>query len=190
MRLEERSRYRNRAAVAALVAFAVAIVLFVQDLIGTMSSTLVGFSLDDVASGYFGVMWQQLLGYGLLMFFLFAAGVFLSLWLLAPVSPSLTIMQALLRGLLAAAIGAVVVLVVNLGLGMIGPMSGAGTLFGNAFPWPGLGGTVQAATMALQVGIGAFVRQAPVVVLVVVLTWLWLQKHPSSAGVSVASAEV
>lgn len=188
--MEERVPYRSRAVVAGLAALAVAAFLFVQDLIGAASSTLVGFSLDDVASGYFGFMWQQVVGFGLLLVLAFAGGVFLSLWLLAPATPALTVRQALLRGLLAAGIGAGVVLVVSFGLGMIGPMSGAGSLFGNAFPWPGLGSTVQAATMAFQTGIGALVRQAPVVMLVVVLAWLWLQKHPSQHADPADTAEV
>src|SRR5690554_3158153 len=101
MSLEQRSHTRSRVAVAGLAAVAVAAVLFAQDLIGIASSTLVGFSLDDLASGYFGLMWQQALGFGLVLVLAFSAGTFLSLWLFAPVTSRLTVAQVLLRGLLA-----------------------------------------------------------------------------------------
>jgi hypothetical protein len=158
-------------------------------LIGAVSSLLVGYSIDLMASSYLGYLWQSL-GYGFAMLLAFAIGVFASLWLLTPLQPSLRVSQVVLCGLLAAAVGAVLVLVVSFAFGMIGPMSGSGPLFGYSFPWPDLGGALQAATMALQAAIGAFVQQAPVVILVVVLAWLWLQKHPSAVAVSAASAEV
>ena len=190
MTLETRSRYRSRVAQAGLVAVAVAAFLFVQDLIGVASSTLIGFTLDDVASGYFGAMWQGLAGFGLVMLLLFAGGVFLSLWLIAPILSTLTLKQTLLRGLLATAVGAVLVLLFSLAMNLIGPFSGAGPLLGNAFPWPSTDGAIQAFTMSLQTGIGALVRQAPVVLLVVVMAWLWLQKHPLEQAVSADTAEV
>jgi len=190
MTLETRSRHLSRAALAGLAALVIAAFLFAQDLIGVASSTLIGFTLDDVASGYFGNMWQGLVGFGLLTLLLFAGGVFLSLWVIAPILSTLTLKQALLRGLLAAAVGAALVLLFSLAMNLIGPFSGAGPLLGNAFPWPSSAGTIQAFTMSLQTGIGALVRQAPVVMLVVVVAWLWLQKHPSSTSVSTDTGEV
>ena len=98
--------------------------------------------------------------------------------------------RATIGGLLATAVGAVLVLLFSLAMNLIGPFSGAGPLLGNAFPWPSSDGAIQAFTMSLQTGIGALVRQAPVVLLVVVMAWLWLQKHPSEQAVSADTAEV
>ena len=181
---------RQRMRVAGIAAVGVAAVLFVQDLIGSVSTLLVGYSQAEYNTDmYLGYLWQTM-AYGLLILLAFAIGVGLSLWRFAPVTRELAPTTVVVRGLLATAVGAALVFLVHLGFGMIGPMSGAGPLFGNAFPWPDLESTVQAAAMALQAAIGAFVRQAPVVVLVVVLAWLWLQKHPSQQAVAADTAKV
>jgi hypothetical protein len=136
-----------------------------------------------------GQLWLSV-AFGILVVLTFAVGVGLSLWLLAPVNRQQRLNSVVVRGLLASAVGAVLVFAAQLLLEMIGPMAGAGPLLGHAFPWPDLGSTVQAASMAVQAAIGSFVRQAPVVVLIVVLTWLWLQQHPSERAVSADTAKV
>lgn len=183
MSLIESVRTRHRAAVAGVAATGVAAILILQDLAGTISSTLVGFSVDSLVSGYFEIVWGMF-GFGFVTVLGFCLGVFASLWLPAPVSARASLGQAVLRSLLAAGIGGALVMAVTLALGLIGPMSGAGPLFGYSFPWPDLDAATQALTMAFQSGVGAFVRQAPVVVLVVILVWLWLQKHPAFGVVS------
>ncbi|HEU4808032.1 MAG TPA: hypothetical protein VFT01_07195 [Homoserinimonas sp.] len=184
------SSVRQRMRVGGIAAVGVAAVLFVQDLIGSVSWLLVGYSQAEYNNDmYLGHFWLTI-AFGILILLAFAAGVGVSLWRFAPVTRELAPTAVVVRGLLAAAVGGVVVFVVQLGFEMIGPMSGAGPLFGHAFPWPDLGSTVQAVSMALQAAIGALVRQAPVVVLVVVLIWIWLGKHPSQHAVSADTSEV
>jgi hypothetical protein len=180
----------QRMRIAAIVAAGVAVVLFLQDLIGTLSWLIVGYEQAQYNPGmYLEQLWLSV-AFGILTLLAFAVGAGLSLWLLAPLNRHQRPTSVVVRGLLAAAVGAVLVFALQLVLGMIAPMAGAGPLLGHAFPWPELGGTIQAASMALQSGIGTFVRQAPVVVLVVVLCWLWLQKPPSQPAVSADTAEV
>jgi hypothetical protein len=184
------SPVRQHARTAAIAAAGVAAVLLVQDLIGIVSTVMVGYSQAENNSGtYLGYLWQSI-GFGLLLLLAFAGGVFLSLWLVAQVSRSLTVMQVVLRGMLAAVVGAAAVLALSFVLEMIGPMSGAGTLFGNSFPWPDLSSTAQAFSVAVQRAVHFVVQQAPVVVLVAVLLWIWLGKHPSRHAGSSDAGEV
>ncbi|MEX1078777.1 MAG: hypothetical protein WED09_06685 [Homoserinimonas sp.] len=178
----------QRMRVAAIAAGGVAAALFVQDLIGNLSWLLVGYSQMENGGMYVGQLWLTI-AYGVAMLLVFAAGVFLSLWLLAPANPSLTVKHVLLRGLLAAVIGAGAVLVVSFGWEMTGRV-GAGTLFGSSFPWPSLDRTVQAGSMALQSGMSALLRHAPVVLLVVLLTWIWQGRDASRHADPADVAEV
>jgi hypothetical protein len=180
----------QRMRIAAIVAVGVAIVLFAQDLISNVSWLLVGYSQAQYNPGmYLEQLWLTI-AFGFVVLLAFAIGVGLSLWLVAPVGRHQRATSVVVRGILATAVGAVLVFVVRMLLEMIGPMTGAGPLLGHAFPWPGLGNTLQAASMAFQAALGAFVRQAPVVVLVALLTWLWLQKQLPAQAVSADTAEV
>lgn len=180
----------QRMRVAAIVAGGVAVILFVQDFIGNASWLLVAYSQVEYNPGTdLGYLWQSLV-FGALFLLAFAVGAGVSLWRLAPVTGELALGSALRRALLAAGAGAVLVFLLNLGLGLFWPLSSVGPLFGNSFPELPWGGIWHAASTAFQQGMMGFVHQAPVVVLVVLLVWIWLGRHPSRHADSDAAVEV
>ena len=124
---------------------------------------------------------------GILRFVLpFALGVFLSLWVIAPVSHELTLRFVLTRAGLATLVGAVLVIIANVLFAVFGAFSPTGSLFGNSFPTPGFDGSylVQGLIAALAAGLNAVISKAPLVLLAGVLLWLWLRDHPREYAVS------
>ena len=182
---------RTRVApVAAVAAGAVAAALFVQDVIGRVIWVMLGNAYDTTSGqDYWGYLWQDF-AFGNLMVLAFAAGVWFSLWRFAPVTRESGTMVVVLRGLLAAAVGGVLVFLVKLGFNLIWPLSGVGSLFGNSFPGIPWGGIAQAVNGAFYPASTAFLQQGPVVLLVVLLVWIWLGRHPSEHAVSADTAEV
>ena len=183
------SPLRQRMRIAAVAAGGVAAVLFLQDLIGGVISATVFGSFDDSGQDYWGLLWQGF-ALGNLMILAFAVGVLISLWRLAPITRELAPMVVVLRGLLAVTVGTVLVFLVHLGFNLIGPFAGVGSLFGNSFPGLPWGPIVQAVNSAFYSGSSAFLQQGPVVLLVVLLVWIWLGRHPSRHEVSAGAAEV
>ena len=121
-----------------------------------------------------------------LLFFVlpFALGVFIALWLLAPVSHELELRFVLTRAGLAAAAGSLVFLVVGLAralLGWLGVDEGVFQSFGLTGDTPAL---VQGVFRALAGAVQTFISVTPAVMLVVVLLWLWLRDHPREYDVS------
>lgn len=124
---------------------------------------------------------------GILRFVLpFALGVFLSLWVIAPVSHELTPRFVLTRAGLATLAGAVLVIIANVLFAVFGAFSPTGSLSGNSFPTPGFDGSylVQGMIAALAAGLNAVISKAPLVLLAGVLLWLWLRDHPREYAVS------
>jgi hypothetical protein len=183
---------RNRMRIAAIAAGGIAAVLVFQDVIGNVVAST-GYSFPSSSGAdegdYWSYLWQDFV-FGNLLILAFAVGVWISLWRLAAVTSELAPMAVVLRGLLAAAVGAIVVFLVHLGFNLVWPLSGVGSLFGNSFPVFPWGGIAQAVNTAFQLAAAAFLQQGPVVVLVVVLVWLWLTRHPSRSAVSADTAEV
>lgn len=117
----------------------------------------------------------------------FAIGVFLCLWLLAPIAAELHIAHVITRSLLAAAAGAVVVFLVQL----------LGSLFqnfddsaGRVFGWAqGFFTTVSsnagwAFSTSLYSALSTAINLIPLTVLAGVLLWVWLRAHPAKHEVS------
>ncbi|GAA3741841.1 hypothetical protein GCM10022239_16830 [Leifsonia bigeumensis] len=117
----------------------------------------------------------------------FAIGVFLSLWLLAPVAAELHIAHVITRALLAVAAGALIVFIVRL----------LGSLFTNfdesagyVFGWAsGLFSTVSsnagwAFAQSLYSALTTAINLIPLTVLACVLLWVWLRDHPAKHPVA------
>ncbi len=117
----------------------------------------------------------------------FVIGVFLSLWLLAPVAAELHIAHVITRSLLAAACGAVIVFVVTLLESLFSHYDvSSGQVFGWAF---GLFSTVSASagwafSNALFGALNLAISLAPITILACVLLWIWLRAHPAKHPVA------
>lgn len=105
----------------------------------------------------------------------FALGVFLGLWLIAPLADELTLPFVFTRGGLATAAGAVLVILAQLVLAVVAAVVG-GSFDG--------GGFVRDATLAALTGGSSFVNYLIPVLFASVLLWLWLRAHPRDYAVS------
>lgn len=105
----------------------------------------------------------------------FCLGVFLGLWLIAPLAEQLTLAFVLTRGALAAAAGGILVLVVNFFVALFGAISPM------RFDLPGF---LQGALNAVSSGAGMFLAEVIAVLFASVLLWLWLKEHPREYTVS------
>ena len=137
------------------------------------------------------ISWTSLLPYGsgdiltptashaLVIALPFAAGFFLSLWIVAPIAEELRVPHVITRAVLATGIGATLVFVVLAVLAILGAFSTSGTLFGNSFPSPTFDGFLAASGLghALTNALLAFVELVPLGVLAGVLLWLWRKDH-------------
>ncbi len=138
---------------------------------------------QDVLSQLFpAYLWGLILGV-----LPFAIGVFLSLWLLAPVAAELHIAHVITRSLLAVAGGAVIVFLVQL-VGMLFQSfdRSAGLVFGWA---SGFFSTLSsnadwAFSNSLYVALSTAINLIPLTVLAGVLLWIWLRAHPAKHEVS------
>jgi hypothetical protein len=104
----------------------------------------------------------------------FAVGVFVSLWLIAPLAEQLTLRFVITRGLLASAAGAVLVFVVSLFVDVV-------TTIRYVFDLRGFG---HSGVIAVGTAIDVFIFTTPIVILGAVLLWLWLREHPRDYEVS------
>lgn len=120
----------------------------------------------------------------------FAVGVFASLWLVAPLAADLTLAGVVKRSLLAAGIGAALVVVIRTMMFSADSFAGIGSFMGNSFPALPVDRVVQEAGFALQGGVNIFLTLAPLVMLTVIFLWMRLAKHPSRHAVSADSVEV
>jgi hypothetical protein len=119
-------------------------------------------------------------------------GIFLGLWALAPISARLRVSAVIARSLVAVASAIVVVFLAQLVLGMLG-WFGNTQFFGNSSNQAVesfFSNAANALPMALQFAFGTALDVLPVVVLAVVLTWMWLGRHPARQSAETAAAEV
>lgn len=105
----------------------------------------------------------------------FALGVFLGLWLIAPLADELTLPFVFTRGALATAAGAILVIVAGLVIAVVAAVD-EGTFDGRGF--------VRDATLAALSGLSSFVNYLIPVLFASVLLWLWLRAHPRDYAVS------
>lgn len=117
----------------------------------------------------------------------FVIGVFLSLWLLAPVAAELHIGHVVTRSLLAVVGGAVIVFLVYFGGGLLGQISSSE---GRVFGWAAavFGSIVStfgsALSYALFRALSTAISMIPLTVLAGVLLWVWLRSHPAKHPVA------
>lgn len=121
-----------------------------------------------------------------------SVGVFLGLWVLAPISARLRVGAVIARSLVAVASAAVVVFLSQLLLGMQGWFANT-QFFGNSSNQAVesfFSNAANALPMALQFAASTALNALPVIVLAVVLTWMWLGRHPVRQSADAAAAEV
>ncbi len=167
------------AASAALIVLGVQLV---QQVLNSLLYSGVMIAQGMAPGGIFAVVWG--FAFGSLPFIV---GVFLSLWLLAPVAAELRLAHVITRSLLATAVGAVLVFVVMV----------IGSLFSNfaessswVFGWAsGLISTVSsnagwAFSSALLGALSTAINFFPLTVLAGILLWMWLREHTPSYAVA------
>jgi hypothetical protein len=105
----------------------------------------------------------------------FALGVFVALWLLAPISDELTTRFVITRAGLASLTASIFVILVNLVLGLVQSLSAAG--FDATF-------FLQSVVTTLMTGLSTLIFQTPLVMFAGLLLWLWLRDHPREYAVA------
>lgn len=117
-------------------------------------------------------------------------GVFLALWVIAPISDELTVRFVLTRAGLASAAGAVLVVLFQAVQGLFQSIGEAASTYSwttePVEPTEGLNLEVfgQHTLDALASGVNIFIFYTPVVMLAGVLLWLWLREHPREYAVA------
>lgn len=105
----------------------------------------------------------------------FALGVFLGLWLIAPLADELTLPFVATRGALATAAGAILVIIAQLAIALVGAVS----------PGPFDGDELaKDALLSVLAGASSFINYLLPVLFASVLLWLWLRAHPRDYAVS------
>ena len=127
------------------------------------------------------------------MFFILplTLGVFLALWVIAPISDELTLRFVLTRVGLASAAGVLLVIVFQTFQGLFASVGARWEGNGISSTWPPPPGSVvnfevfgQNTLDALVSGVGTFILYTPLVMFAGVLLWLWLREHPREYDVS------
>lgn len=159
---------RRRGRLPALVAaLGIAAVL----LIGRALTELLSFAAKGGSDGFDGSQIATYLPHSLP----FALGVFLALWLIAPLADELTLPFVFTRGALATAAGAILVIVAEFVIAVVAAVS-PGPFDGRALANDTL--------LALLAGASAFVSHLILVLFASMLLWLWLRAHPRDYAVS------
>ena len=145
---------------------------FLSAFFGFIAST--AYSLGRLGGGYLSDGLSPFDLRGLIVAFFtvqvaMGAGVFLSLWLIAPIRPGARIVQVVLRSLLAAAVGAVIVLVLTFFVNLVQLVAAGGLT-------PGLSGFWSFASSliaAFGTATGALVTAIPLAVIAGLVIVLW-----------------
>ena len=185
---------RRRGRLPALVAaLAIALYLLVKSALGLVLSFFTGSALysQQLTDGDFGLSYpaldlSELVVPALHQVLPFVVGVFIGLWLIAPLADELTLRFVLTRGALAAAAGAVLVILVGIVVALVYAVARVDQ-FGEPRPSSQLfdgPGFVQNLVLALSSGVGMFVVEIVAVLFASVLLWLWLREHPRDYSVS------
>lgn len=172
---------RTRGRVPALVAAAVvAAVILVQSLLGSVFGWAVSFLYQLVSfgrAGFSDVVGPQFFGTAeqfAKVTLPFAVGVFVSLWLIAPLAAQLGVRFVITRGLLASAAGGVLVLVVGLFVDLV-------VYLGAGFS---IRGYAHSVIIDIGTAVNVVIYTTPIVLLAAVLLWLWLRANPRDYEVS------
>lgn len=175
---------RRGAFVAVVAAGGVLAFTILQRVVEGVLLSIVGAGM--VSLGFLADVWNgvasSVVGFGLP----FALGVFLCLWLIAPVGADLHLGHVITRSALATAAGAVLVVIVQGVLAFFASFSTGGQLFGSSFPAVSFDGESLASTwlLLLQQVISMGISLLPLVILACVLLWIWLERHPREHAVT------
>ncbi|MEP6479678.1 MAG: hypothetical protein ABJB03_09825 [Rhodoglobus sp.] len=169
------------ALVAAIVALGVGVVLVAQQYLQNLISSISALPYMDPPTLYLPSPVAVVVPLLPLVI-----GVFLSLWVLAPIAAELRIGHVVTRSILAVGIGCTLVFVALAIVALVGSVSFTGAIFGSSFPTPAVSGGSIASGLgsALAGALIEFVEAAPVGVLGGVLAWIWLTRHPAKHPVS------
>lgn len=179
---------RRRGAVAALVAtLGIFAYLTIHRMVESAMFALWGFSAG-VANvfEFFQAWWGNAAGGLGLIVLPLCLGIFLSLWLLAPIAAQLGVTHVITRSTLAAGVGAVLILIAQGISAIFSSFNFQDALFGGIFPRLDFDGAglISRWGGALQSTISTFVSVLPLVVLAGILLWIWLGKHPAKHPVA------
>jgi MFS family permease len=178
-RLTHLARTRGRLPALITAALIAALILaqsIVSSLVGWLTSVLyqrVSFgaaAFDDLV----GPQGDQVMQQFVRVTVPFALGVFVSLWLIAPLAGQLGVRFVITRGLLASAAGGVLVFVVSLFIDLL-------TMARYVFD---IQGAAHSLVIAFSTAINVIIFTTPIVILGAVLLWLWLREHPREYEVS------
>lgn len=169
---------------AAIVAGSVLVLAMFQELIGAVTSSVVGVGMGQVPPMWWESVWGGAAMQLYLLHLPFAIGVFASLWLIAPVAAELRLAHVVTRSILSAGIGASLVVIVQAMWGSIEELSIVGPWFGHAFPELPIESLGQSLVFAVQAGIRVFLFQCIAVMLGCSFLWMWLRDHPTRHPVS------
>ncbi len=176
-----RKLVRRRGSLVAVVSSALLLAAIVaQQVLLNLLTTLSTFGLDSAQGDNVATIWTVALQFALGAVLPFVVGTFACLWLLAPIAPQLRLAHAITRSILAAGVGAAVVLVVVFVASLVSSWGFDGAIFANSFPtvtWSG-STPVDALVRSLQAAIAAFIGWLPHTVLVGLALWTWLDRHP------------
>jgi hypothetical protein len=115
----------------------------------------------------------------------FGVGVFLSLWILAPVAAELTLGFVVTRSVLAAVVGTVVLFLTTIALGIPGLVAPGSAFWlradGISLDFVPVGRTI---LQSLTYAVLFFLDAVAFVVLAAVFQWNWLKRHPPAFGVA------
>jgi hypothetical protein len=171
----------QRGIVVALITSAlILVVLIVQRELGILLSILGAVATGSLISpsdyGWSALFTVQAVTLDLA----FAVGVLLSLWLIAPIAAELRLFHVFTRSLLAAAVGAALLAVVEIAISIYGAFSGP-LMAMTSFSGPR---ALQGVLFGIADAGRYFVSSAPLVILAGVLLWIWLERHPRDHGVA------
>jgi len=150
------------------------VVALVNDSFYRIKDSAGGFDLQ-YASGYLSSFVNESFTYLIPL----AAGVFVSLKFIAPVTSTTSVATVLLKGLIAAVIGVVIGTIASLLIGFFGQLSFSGPLFGMSFPSIiGLDNAGMDFFYRISMMLPNAIQISPTVVLIVLLGWLWMRRVP------------
>lgn len=159
---------RHGAFVAAKTAVIVGIALIVIQLLQFLIGVIATFG----NAGGFPILQVLLLAVP------FAAGFFVSLWIIAPIAEELRLPHVVTRAILATGVASTVVFIVFAVVNVVGAVSFDGYLFGQSFPTVRFDSVPNALGRALVTAAATFVSSLPLGVLAGVLLWIWRKDHP------------
>jgi len=174
---------RRGALPAASAVLGMLVTYFVLQLLSTASWAILASTTPGASQPEFPLLVVSLV-WGTLPF---AVGVFVGLWVLAPIAAELHVAHVITRALLAAAAGIVVAFLVQFAGALFGSLNSSDAfvfgwfeatlrMVGNNFDY--------SAGFALFNAVTQGISLIPLTVLAGVLLWVWLQNHPHKHAVS------